>query len=165
MKILAILLLTVGLLASSLIILLGGRATASVDAAARRDEHERFLYVATIAQSESDPDFVTIVGADPRKDDFGQIVSRIDMPNVGDELHHFGYSYDQNRLIVPGLFSNRIHLFRINGDGKSMKLQAVNEELVANSGYILPAHNFDCSAWVSLLTCKRKIRLGPQAHI
>lgn len=40
MKILAILLLTVGLLASSLIILLGGRATASVDAAARRDEHE-----------------------------------------------------------------------------------------------------------------------------
>ena len=24
--------------------------------------------------------------------DFGKIVNRVDMPNVGDELHHFGYS-------------------------------------------------------------------------
>ena len=100
--------------------------------------HERFLYVATIAQSAQDPDFITVVGADPRRHDFGRIVNRIDMPNVGDELHHFGYSLDQNRLIVPGLFSNRIHIFRINGEGRSMKLEAVNEELAARSGYIVP---------------------------
>lgn len=104
----------------------------------RWSRHERFLYVATIAQSASDPDFVTVVGADPRRKDFGKIVNRIDMPNVGDELHHFGYSFDQNRLIVPGLFSNRIHIFRIHRNGKSMKLEAVNEELVAKSGYIIP---------------------------
>ena len=104
----------------------------------RRGRQERFLYVATIAQSSSDPDFVTVVGADPRRHDFGRIVNRIDMPNIGDELHHFGYSFDQSRLIVPGLFSNRIHIFRINGLGKSMKLEAVNEELAARSGYIIP---------------------------
>lgn len=104
----------------------------------RQGRHERFLYVATIAQSAQDPDFITVIGADPRRHDFGRIVNRIDMPNVGDELHHFGYSLDQNRLIVPGLFSNRIHIFRINGNGKSMKLEAVNEELAASSGYIVP---------------------------
>jgi len=103
-----------------------------------RRTQERFLYVATIAQSSSDPDFVTVIGADPRRPDFGEIVNRVDMPNVGDELHHFGYSADQDRLIVPGLFSNRIHIYEIGHEGRSMRLKAVNDGLVANSGYIIP---------------------------
>jgi methanethiol oxidase len=99
---------------------------------------ERFLYAATIAQSAADPDFVAVIGADPRRSDFGEIVNRIDMPNVGDELHHFAYSADQDRLIVPGLFSNRIHIFDIKGRGKRMALRAVNNQLAAKSGYIVP---------------------------
>ena len=67
------------------------------------EPHERFLYVSTIAQSDSDPDFIAVIGADPQQSDFGEIVNRVDMPNVGDELHHFGYSADQQRLIVPGI--------------------------------------------------------------
>jgi hypothetical protein len=81
----------------------------------RLSRQVRHLYVATIAQSAADPDFVAVVAADPRRKDFGRIVNRIDMPHVGNELHHFGYSFDQNRLIVPGLFSNRIHVFDIPG--------------------------------------------------
>jgi selenium-binding protein 1 len=125
----------------------GGTATARVGedghgqketSHSRGKRHERFLYVATIAQSATDPDFVAVIGADPRRSDFGKIVNRIDMPNVGDELHHFGYSPDQRRLIVPGLFSNRIHIFGIKGKGKRMALRAVNDELAANSGYVVP---------------------------
>jgi methanethiol oxidase len=101
-------------------------------------QQERFLYAATIAQSATDPDFVAVIGADPRRSDFGKIVNRIDMPNVGDVLHHFGYSADQKRLIVPGLFSNRIHIFKIKDEGKRMALRAVNDQLVAKSGYIAP---------------------------
>jgi selenium-binding protein 1 len=104
----------------------------------RRGRQERFLYVATIAQSATDPDFVAVIGADPRRRDFGKIVNRVDMPNVGDELHHFGYSTDQKRLIVPGLSSNRIHVFDVEGRGKRMALRAVNDELAAMSGYIVP---------------------------
>lgn len=153
MKILAILLLTFGLLGGSPVPRFDGYPAPFADiASSRRSGHERFLYVATIAQSALDPDFVVVVGADPRKHDFGRIVNRIDMPNVGDELHHFGYSFDQNRLIVPGLFSNRIHIFRINGDGRSMKLQAVNEELVANSGYIIPHSVISTSSGKALVT-------------
>jgi selenium-binding protein 1 len=99
---------------------------------------ERFLYVATIGQSATDPDFVAVIGADPDRADFGKIVNRIDMPNVGDELHHFGYSADQRRLIVPGLFSNRIHVFKIKAKGKRMALKAVDDQLVTESGYITP---------------------------
>ena len=102
------------------------------------EPHERFLYVSTIAQSDSDPDFVAVVGADPEQPDFGEIVNRVDMPNVGDELHHFGYSADQRRLIVPGLFSNRIHVFDVGSDGSTMTLDVVNEDLATDSGYAVP---------------------------
>jgi selenium-binding protein 1 len=113
---------------------------------------ERYLYVATLAQSTADPDFMTIVGADPRRGDFGRIVNRIDMPNVGDELHHFGYSSDQQRLIVPGLFSNRLHVFDILGTGRQMRLRAVNEELVNGSGYVIPHSVIAPSAGHLLIT-------------
>jgi len=53
----------------------------------RSSRHERYLYVAAIAQSEADPDFVTVVGTVPRRKDFGKIVNRIDMPNMGDQDH------------------------------------------------------------------------------
>lgn len=113
--------------------------TAGGAPAARHDNaRERYLYVSTIAQSQSDPDFVSVVGADPQRPDFGRIVARVDMPNVGDELHHFGYSSDQKRLIVPGLFSNRIHVLDVLGPGKHLRVRAVNENLAHSSGYIIP---------------------------
>ena len=104
----------------------------------RHKEQERYLYVTTIAQSATDPDFIAVIGADPRRADFGKIVNRVDMPKLGDELHHFGYSRDQDRLVVPGLFSNRIHVFDIGRDRKTMALRAVDEQLAADSGYIVP---------------------------
>ena len=99
---------------------------------------ERYLYVSTISQSATDPDFIAVIGADPRRRDFGKIVNRVDMPNVGDELHHYGYSHDQKRLLVPGLFSSRIHVFEIKGDGRRIDLKTVNDKLAAKSGYVVP---------------------------
>jgi len=154
MKVLARLLLTLGLFAGSPGILRPAvyGATPVTAGAPRRVQQERFLYVATLSKSATDPDFIAVIGADPRRHDFGRIVNRIDMPKVGDELHHFGYSYDQERLIVPGLFSNRIHVFRVNGDGKGMKLEAVNEELAASSGYITPHSVISTSPGTALVT-------------
>ena len=103
-----------------------------------RKLQERFLYVSTVSQSTTDPDFIAVVGADPRRPDFGKIVNRIDMPNVGDELHHYGYSHDQKRLLVPGLFSSRMHVFDVKGDGRRLELRAVNDQLAAKSGYVVP---------------------------
>jgi methanethiol oxidase len=99
---------------------------------------ERYLYVSTIAQSPTDPDFIAVIGADPRRRDFGKIVNRVDMPNVGDELHHYGYSHDRKRLLVPGLFSSRLHVFDVKGDGRRLALKTVNDQLAAKSGYVVP---------------------------
>ncbi len=94
--------------------------------------------MSTIAQSPTDPDFIAVIRADPRRADFGKIVNRIDMPNVGDELHHFGYSADQKRLLVPGLFSSRMHVFDVKAGGKKLRLRAVNDQLAATGGYVVP---------------------------
>ncbi len=118
-----------------------GRTTSTVGQHADHGEQrwqERFLYVATLSKSTADPDFVSVVGADPRRADFGTIVNRIDMPDIGDELHHFGYSWDQERLIVPGLFSNRLHVFDVEPRSSNMRLRGVNEHLASASGYIIP---------------------------
>ncbi len=101
-------------------------------------KQERYLYVSTVAQSATDPDFIAVIGADPRRPDFGKIVNRVDMPNVGDEIHHYGYSHDQKRLLVPGLFSSRIHVFDVKGDGRRLSLRTVNDKLAAKSGYVVP---------------------------
>ncbi|HWM86704.1 MAG TPA: selenium-binding protein SBP56-related protein, partial [Kofleriaceae bacterium] len=108
------------------------------ETAASGSTQERYLYVATIAQSATDPDFVAVIGANPSRSDFGDIIHRADMPNVGDELHHFGYSLDQKRLIVPGLFSGRIHVFDVDDDPDEPELVAVNENLISASGYVVP---------------------------
>lgn len=113
---------------------------------------ERYLYVSTIAQSAKDPDFIAVIGADPRKPGYGKIVNRIDMPNVGDELHHFGYSPDQKRLIVPGLFSSRIHVFDIEDDGKQLALATVDDQLAAKSGYAVPHGVMTTSSGRTLVT-------------
>jgi len=118
----------------------------------RSAQQERYLYVATISKSATDPDFVTVVGVDPSRADFGTIVNRVDMPNVGDELHHIGYSADQRRLVVPGLFSNRIHILGIGADGRSMHVNAVNEDLAAESGYVIPHTVISTSRGEALVT-------------
>ena len=69
---------------------------------------EEFLYLACLHEGTGvdRPDFLAVVDAED-----GQIVHELPMPNVGDELHHFGWNRcssachgpDRSHLIVPGL--------------------------------------------------------------
>jgi methanethiol oxidase len=88
-------------------------------------------YVGTKVQQ---PDFLASVDLDPASRTYGQIVHRLPMPNVGDELHHFGWNAcgschgEQQRryLIVPGLVSSRIHVID-TADPKQPKMHKVIE--------------------------------------
>ena len=76
---------------------------------------EEFLYLACLHQGTGvdKPDFLAVVDAEK-----GDIVHETPMPNVGDELHHFGWNRcssachgpDRSHLIVPGFRSSRIHI-------------------------------------------------------
>src|SRR5437660_251874 len=105
------------------------------------------------------PDALTVVDVDPASSTYSQVVGQLDMPNVGDELHHFGWNacssclcpyaphphMERRYLIVPGLRSSRIHIFDTKADPSSPRLVKViePEEVAARTGYSRP-HTTHC---------------------
>ena len=111
---------------------------------------EEFLYLACLHEGTGveAPDFLAVVDADS-----GQIVHELPMPNVGDELHHFGWNRcssachgpDRSHLIVPGFRSSRIHIVNVEDDPRRPRIEKVvePEELLAKTGYTRP-HTVHC---------------------
>ena len=68
------------------------------------------LYVGTGIQK---PDYLATIDADPESPTYPQVISRLEMPNIGDELHHTGWnacsscfddeSMSRQYLILPGV--------------------------------------------------------------
>lgn len=102
-------------------------------------EREAFLYVVAInSGNDGNPDFLAVVGADQRKrNEYGQIISRVDL-GVGDGVHHFGYSLDQERLLVPGLLTSGMHVLDVSDQPKRPRLVGSRDDLVSDSGYQAP---------------------------
>jgi methanethiol oxidase len=111
------------------------------------------------ATGEPRPDALTVVDLKPGSSTYGQVVSRLDMPNVGDELHHFGWNacssalcpwaphphVERRYLLIPGLKSSRIHVVDVKDDPHNPKLVKVieAEELHSKIGYSRP-HTSHC---------------------
>jgi selenium-binding protein 1 len=56
---------------------------------------EELAYVVTLntgTNGDRRPDALSVVDVKPGSSTYGTQVGRLDMPNVGDELHHFGWS-------------------------------------------------------------------------
>lgn len=100
---------------------------------------ERLLYIGCVDVGGEDPDFMLVVGADPDDPEtYGKIVHRTDMPDLGDELHHYGFNVFQTRMLVPGLFSGRLHLLDIETDPARPALLSTHGNLKGDSGYEVP---------------------------
>src|SRR5881392_850552 len=78
------------------------------------------------AAGEAKPDALVVVDLAT-----GEKVGRLDMPNVGDERHHF---------VIPGLKSSRVHVVDVKDDPRSPKLVKTIEpdELHRKTGYSRP---------------------------
>ncbi|MBA2581259.1 MAG: selenium-binding protein [Thermoleophilaceae bacterium] len=122
---------------------------------ARLQPRESVAYVACLYEGTGieEPDFVAVVDTDPDSDSYSEIVHRTPMPNVGDELHHFGWnacssachsSLARDRLIVPGIRSSRIHILDVS-DPRAPRIDKViePEEIKEKTGYSGP-HTVHC---------------------
>ena len=119
---------------------------------------EAIAYVAMLNPN-GGPDAVTVVDVSSKSRNYGEPISQLDMPNVGDELHHFGWNacssclcpwaphphMERRYLIVPGLRSSRIHILDIKPDPRKPRLVKViePEQLAARTGYSRP-HTTHC---------------------
>src|ERR1700761_21704 len=104
---------------------------------ARAQPPERFIYVAGLYEGTGidKPDFIAVIDVDPESSRRGEVIGRVDMPNVGDELHHFGWnacssachsSLQRDTLIVPGFRAGRIHMIDVS-DPTAPRIKSVIE--------------------------------------
>ena len=121
---------------------------------------ETLAYVATINTDGSErPDALAVVDVDPTSSSYGQVVGRLEMSSVGDELHHFGWNacssalcpyaphphVERRYLIVPGLRSSRLYIVDTKPDPRRPKIVKViePEEVARKAGYTRP-HTVHC---------------------
>jgi selenium-binding protein 1 len=103
---------------------------------------EKLLYVAAVektsAGATASPDAIFTVDVTPGSWTYGKIIARTDMTAVGDELHHFGYDWDNRHLMAGGIFSGRNHVIDVHTDPRNPRIEDVNNNLVSTSGYVVP---------------------------
>jgi selenium-binding protein 1 len=115
--------------------------------------------VVTLSTDGKRPDALAVLDLQPSSPSYGRVVGRTEMPNVGDELHHFGWNacssalcptaphphVERRYLVVPGLRSSRIHVLDTKPEPRQPKLVKViePEELARKAGYSRP-HTVHC---------------------
>ncbi len=121
---------------------------------------EKLAYLALLnPKHKGRPDAVAVVDVDPASSSFSKVVGQVEMPNVGDELHHFGWNacsaclspyaphahVERRYLIVPGLRSSRIHVLDTKPDPRKPQIVKViePETVAARTGYSRP-HTVHC---------------------
>ncbi len=121
---------------------------------------EKLAYVAALnGNGGAKPDALAVVNVDVQSRAYGSIVGQVDMPNAGDELHHFSWNacssalcpyaphphVERRYLIVPGLRSSRIHVLDTKPDPEKPKIVKViePESVHQRTGYSRP-HTVHC---------------------
>ena len=118
---------------------------------------ETLGYVALINPTGKDrPDAMGVIDLDPASSGYGRLVGQTDMPNPGDELHHFGWNacsaclcpyaphphMERRYLVAGGINSSRINVLDTKPDPRQPKIVKVIEaqELASRTGYCFASH-------------------------
>jgi selenium-binding protein 1 len=131
----------------------------AVAAEAPPETHAYVVTLNTGTNGDSAPDALTVLDLEPGSATYGKLVGRLEMPNVGDELHHFGWNacssalcpwaahphVERRYLLVPGLRSSRIHVVDVKDDPHNPSIAKVieAEEIARKTGYSRP-HTIHC---------------------
>lgn len=112
--------------------------------AMRDGEREKIVYLPLVALNKenpdlppTDPDALATVDVDPESPKYGQVLHILDMPHVGDELHHSGWNtcsscfgnknQSRDKLILPSLGSDRIYIVDVGTDPLKPKVHQTVE--------------------------------------
>ncbi|NWW75555.1 SBP1 oxidase, partial [Climacteris rufus] len=95
------------------------------------------------------PDFLATVDLNPRSCHYGQVIHRLPMPNLKDELHRAGWGSacgcpDRTKLILPGLISSRIYVVDVGSQCRAPRICKMIEPAdvfwKCNKGYLAVPH-------------------------
>ena len=120
---------------------------------------ETLLYVTALysGTGKEKPDYLATVDVDPNSPTYSEVIHRLPVPYLGDELHHSGWnscsschgnpSADRRYLILPSLVSGRIYVFDTKTNSRSPSLHKVvePEDIISKTGLAYP-HTTHCLA-------------------
>jgi selenium-binding protein 1 len=125
-------------------------------AEAIKGPREKLLYVMALYTGTpiKKPDYLATVDVDPTSANYGKVIHRLAMPNVGDELHHFGWNtcsschgdktLTRRYLVVPGLKSGRVHVVDAI-DPKAPKMhKVIDPEVIRKKTHLTSGHTVHC---------------------
>src|SRR2546422_10785350 len=117
----------------------------------RRPPRSTLFPYTTLFRSQGRPGALCVVDVDPGSPTYSQVVGRVEMPNAGDELHHFGWNacssalcpyaphphVERRYLLVPGLRSSRVHVIDTKPDPRNPRIVKViePEDVAERAGY------------------------------
>src|SRR5918993_4232691 len=127
---------------------------------------EKLAYVAVLnpdaalsLNGDGRPDAIAVFDVDTASESYGQVIGRVDLPNTGDELHHFGWNacssalcpyaphphIERRYLVVPGIRSSRMHIIDTKPDPREPRIVKTIEPGVLHdrTGYSRP-HTVHC---------------------
>ncbi|BAZ22726.1 hypothetical protein NIES4073_36130 [Kalymmatonema gypsitolerans NIES-4073] len=126
--------------------------------AATKAEREKVLYTIALYTGTGieQPDYLATVDVDPNSPTYSQVIHRLPMPYIGDELHHFGWnacsschgdaSKSRRFMVIPGQRSSRIHIVD-TADTKAPKLHKIIEpEEIKEKTNLTAPHTVHCLA-------------------
>ncbi len=120
---------------------------------------ERLAYVAMLCPGRSRADGLAVVDLDPASPTHATRVGGLDLPHLGDELHHYGWNAcssalcpmgghpftERRYLIIPGIRSSRLYIADTRPDPRQPRIvkEIPPEELLRKTGYSRP-HTVHC---------------------
>ncbi|XP_066464972.1 methanethiol oxidase [Eleutherodactylus coqui] len=106
---------------------------------AMKGPHEELIYVPCIYRNTgiNKPDYLATVDVKRNSAHYSQVIHRLPMPNVNDELHHSGWNTCsscfgdstkvRDKLILPCLISSRVYVVDVGTDPRAPRIHKVVE--------------------------------------
>jgi selenium-binding protein 1 len=130
---------------------------------------EQLAYVAAFSRGDGGPGALVVVDVDRSSASFGEVVGWLEMPNAGDELHHFGWNacssalchtghdaahMERRYLLVPGIRSSRINVIDTKPDPRRPQIVKVvaADDLAKQARYSRP-HTLHCGPDGLYMSC------------
>ncbi|WP_424098111.1 selenium-binding family protein [Moorena producens] len=121
-------------------------------------EPEKILYTIALYTGTGieEPDYLATVDVDPESPTYSQVIHRLPMPYIGDELHHFGWnacsscygdeSKSRRFLIIPGQRSSRIYIIDTSDQREPKIHKVIEPEEIKTTANLTAPHTVHCLA-------------------
>lgn len=125
---------------------------------AARAEPEKLLYTVGLYTGTGirEPDYLATIDVDPASPAYSKVIARAPVPNLGDELHHFGWnacsschgdeSKHRRYLVVPGQASSRVHVFDTENSREPRLVNVIEPDEVVRKTNLTAPHTVHCLA-------------------